>query len=124
MKELISLTVFDFRGVWSDDSEFGSLVFFPEATEEEVFEALKNEAIKRGFNKIGVHFKGVNGHDLISDIDIDFWNKNCYSSNENKFNISVCESGGVIYRQGKWATIIETITKKEAEKLLNKKIID
>ena len=34
------------------------------------------------------------------------------------------KNGGVIFEKGKWATIISTITKSEAEKLLNKKIID
>lgn len=85
-----------------------------EATEEEVFEALKNEAIKRGFVE-GAYFKSPVSCDNHKFKNIFFtestdmiWSKN----------------GGVIFLNGKWATIIETITKEEAEKLLNKKIID
>jgi len=95
------------------------------ATEQEVKTALINEAKKRGFGSIGVKFIDVFGDLQTSEINgFDFWNLN--NSNvllENKFNISVSSCGGVIFNKGKWATIIETITKEEAEKLLNKKII-
>jgi hypothetical protein len=29
----------------------------------------------------------------------------------------------MVFQEGKWATIIETISREEAEKLLNKKIV-
>lgn len=118
---------FNHHGEWCEGDVSREIIHETEskATEEEVFEALKKEAIKRGFGKKGIHFKDVNGDNCVSDIEIDFWNKdNKHCSEDNKFNISVCKSGGVIYRKGKWATIIETITKKQAEKLLDKKIID
>lgn len=84
-----------------------------EATEEEVFEALKNEAVKRGFVE-GVCFKSA-----LSGNNYKF--KNIFTESTDMI---WSKNGGVIFDNGKWATIIETITKEEAEKLLNKKIID
>lgn len=84
-----------------------------EATEEEVFEALKNEAVKRGFVE-GAFYKNTIGKDNLKVSDLYFGCNGLHSS----------DGDGMIFLKGKWATIIETITKEEAEKLLNKKIID
>ena len=84
-----------------------------EATEQEVFEALKNEANKRGFVD-GAWTISVKSNYLwgIESNDFGF---GC----EGEFQIDeIC-----IFDKGNWATIITTITKSEAEKLLNKKII-
>ena len=95
-----------------------------EATEQEVFEALKNEAVKRGFvEEAFITPMHSNGSDYFPDNNIidkplSFIFKN---------NILGVAGGCDYYRvfiKGKWATIIQTITKSEAEKLLNKKIID
>lgn len=87
-----------------------------EVAEQEVFEALKNEAVKRGYAK--GNFKCIEG-----------WN----SDNFGEFHLDRVgklisapfrEGGKVLFYKGTWATITPTITKSEAEKLLNKKIID
>jgi hypothetical protein len=89
-----------------------------EATEQEVFEALKNEAVKRGF-KEGVMFKSVekniDGKDIIN---FGSMGNNIYFSKNTLFN-----SRGYIFNFGKWAEIIKTLTKKEAEEKLNCKIV-
>ena len=95
-----------------------------EATNEEVFNALKNEAVRRGFVE-GAHITPMfsNGKDYYQD-------ENIISRPLNfklKGNIFVVDGGVDVYRifvNGKWATRVKTITKSEAEKLLNKKIID
>ena len=95
-----------------------------EATNEEVFEALKIEAVRRGFVE-GVRITPMfyNGKDYYPD-------KNIISRPLNfklKGNVFVVDGGNDEYRifvNGKWATLVKTITKSEAEKLLNKKIID
>ena len=108
------------RFIISNDKRYYEI----EATNEEVFEALKIEAVRRGFVE-GVRITPMfyNGKDYYPD-------KNIISSPLNfklKGNVFVVDGGINGYRifvNGKWATIIQTITKSEAEKLLNKKIID
>lgn len=82
------------------------------ATHQEVFEALKKEALKKysgkSFTPIGLDKK-------IEFQDVDF---------EYFLELGVIYSDGYeIFNKGIWAEIIETITKEEAEKILNKKII-
>ena len=106
---------FDMEGSWMNLEKARTFPDFEiEATEQEVFEALKNEAVKRGF-KDGVYFNSVISNDVFKFNEIYFrgdnsivWSKGC----------------GVIFDNGKWAKIIPTKTKEEAEKLLNCKIID
>ena len=116
---------FNVNGTWSDYGEFHFKVAKNEieATNEEVFNALKIEAVRRGFVE-GVRITPMfyNGKDYYPD-------KNIISSPLNfklKGNVFVVDGGLDEYRifvNGKWATVIE-IKKSEAEKLLNKKIID
>ena len=106
---------FDMEGNWMNLEKARTFPDFEiEATEQEVFEALKNEAVKRGF-KDGVYFNSVISNDVFKFNEIYFrgdnsivWSKGC----------------GVIFDNGKWANVISTKTKEEAEKLLNCKIID
>lgn len=86
--------------------------FIRYATGKEVEEALLKEAVKRGY-KEGVYIKGMDNGDICKLYD------NIHIFDNNRLNITYD-----IFRSGKWAEIIETITKKEAEKKLNKKIID
>ena len=91
-----------------------------EATEQEVFDALKNEAVKRGFveGKYCVHEEPT--QEQYKPIKNYFYHErdNClYGDAENN-------GGTRIFHKGQWAKIIPTKTKKEAEKLLNCKIID
>jgi len=87
------------------------------ATEQEVFEALKNEAVKRGFGKKNVYFIDCLSRNFISTGKFSFYN----SKVEN--NGITNGANGWIFRDGIWATIIPTLTKKEAEEKLNCKII-
>jgi len=86
-----------------------------EATEQEVFESLKNEAVKRGFNSdIPIHIKSRNAYSYLakpSNSDL-FFKNNCLYLWEIK-----------IFNKGIWAEIIQTLTKKEAEEKLNCKIV-
>jgi len=94
-----------------------------EATEKEVFEALKNESVKRGL------IDGAIINTLQDDLNVDSW----INENQNKVGQDISFENGNLYakgygkycifKNGTWATIIETITKEEAEKLLNKKIV-
>jgi len=89
------------------------------ATEQEVFEALKNEAVKRGFvmGTYCSHKKPT--QDQYKPIKDYF-----YHERDNCLYGDVENNGGTrIFRKGTWATIIETKTKEEAEKLLNCKIV-
>ena len=68
-----------------------------QATEQEVFEALKNEAVKRGFKRIG-----------------------CFYIKSNKlFSNASWQGGDILFNNGIWSK-----TKEEAEKLLNCKILN
>jgi len=82
---------------------------FEPATEQEVFETLKKEAVKRGF-KENIRIK-----ELGNTKDGRFY----YSE---EFNYLSCGSYA-IFQNGIWAEIIPTITKEEAEKQLGRKII-
>ena len=125
-KEGILQYGFNANGTWVDYGEYKGKVSKDlfKATNEEVFEALKIEAVRRGFVE-GVRITPMfyNGKDYYPD-------KNIISSLLNfklKGNVFVVDGGINGYRifvKGKWATIISTITKSEAEKLLGKKIID
>ena len=102
---------FDFEGEYCDENTFG---FYncQEATPQEVETALINEAKKRGLKAYGAYIKSTQG--VFGTINGGSY---IYSSNKLYY------SGFVIFDNGQWAEIIETITKEEAEKLLNKKII-
>lgn len=85
---------------------------YREATEQEVFDALKKEAVKRGF-KEGVYFKDVHTKSEFRLSNLHYEN----DSNDLRGNI------GCVFHGGKWAEIIPTISLKEAEERLNCKII-
>jgi len=87
-----------------------------EATEEEVKTALVNEAVKRGFElgkKVKWNFEGLEGYKC-SNITKDYFE---YFVNKNKLELSC----GIIFDNGKWATLITEPTEKE---LLGDKIKD
>lgn len=105
---------FDLNGEWFDEYEEGRRSqthvknFKIPATEEEVFEALKAEAIKRGF-KEGVKTKGVGDNLEVSTIT---------EGMEYKPSDNVLKSNCVgkfyikrnIFKNGSWAEIISTPT--------------
>lgn len=98
----------------SDDNDEWYLSNYREATHDEVSNDLIREAKKRGYKDGNYH---------------------CLSNSKTYYNISdkfTFEDDklfhgtvlrNVVFADGEWAEIIETITKEEAEKLLNKRII-
>ena len=115
---------FDMEGNWMNLEKARTFPDYEiEATEQEVFEALKNEAVKRGF-KEGVYITPMysDGKDYYPDENIISRPLN-FKLKGNIFEVD----GGIdeyrIFVNGKWATILKTKTKEEAEKLLGVKII-
>ena len=112
---------FNTDGNWRGDiKHFYSPIYSDyKATDKEVEEALIKEAKKRGFKKgdviKGEFHKSFNGL-MIDDYDMD---SPSYIPNSNMFALG----NKVLFKKGKWETIIETITKAEAEKELGKTII-
>jgi len=89
------------------------------ATDKEVEEALIKEAKKRGFKEgVVVDCFLVSGNGTIDQYDED----NVYYEIDDKNSLNY--GNKMIYKEGKWATIIETITKEQAEKELGKTIVD
>jgi hypothetical protein len=130
--------IFNFQGKFSCNSDSGSYGFtstgtwsknigldvdgkFTEATNKEVFEALKNEAVRRGFVDGNYAVEPKNCFMHSETIRLLSGNIEMYQGSVNK--LSMTGTSSLIYKEGVWATIIETITKAEAERQLNKKII-
>lgn len=90
---------------------------FKEATGQEVKTALENEAVNRGFKKGVEYLSAWNNESLCHYPKELFYNsqKNCLATQHG--------SNECIFQNGKWATIIQTMTKKEAEEKLGVKII-
>lgn len=99
-----------------------------EASEQEIFEALKNEAVKRGF-KEGVYFNGLNDNGDGRHIGcccsktFEYYNNELSVVTDEK-TWKTNQSNPRIFSNGKWAEIIPIKKKEEAEKELNCKIID
>lgn len=92
------------------------------STESEVFEALKNEAVKRGY-KSGTYVKypWYEDKDEIFKIDMNEGHfRNVTKMTDDGFQLK----GTQVFFEGQWAEIISSINKSEAEKQLGKKIID
>ena len=88
------------------------------ATDKEVEQALIKEAKKRGF-KEGVNYKTASER-LVQEL---VFNKLQFNQDGNGgYLTDGCR--GSIFEYGKWATILETITKEQAEKELGKTIIN
>lgn len=83
-----------------------------EATPQEIRTALIAEAEKRYKNACYIECFSSGRQYLKGDTYQYYQDTNDLYSN-----------GCILFRNGNWATIVETITKEEAEKLLNKKII-
>ena len=100
--------------IWTDLNSGETL-----ATEEQILKFMIPEAKKRGYK---------NGNYKCMDLP------SCtYQVNEDKFFFTInglwqgedkFAKYNLIFEKGKWAEIIQTYTKEEAEKMLNAKIID
>lgn len=86
-----------------------------EATESEVFEALKNEAVKRGYKN--------GNHRCLNSCITESRVEDTYHMDNGDLWYGTNVSANCVFKKGVWAEIIPTITKEEAEKLLNKKIV-
>jgi hypothetical protein len=96
---------FDFTGEYFESNAiWGAEDVYELATETEVFEALKNEAIKRGF-KEGVKYRtGTNSTYIASGgLTLDVFDLDL----RLRFNGGLI---GLIFENGKWATIIKEPT--------------
>lgn len=108
---------FDHGGTWINHygNPKNDKYTFTKATESEVFEALKKEALRR--YKVGDYIKTHQGTNVLKTLDI------VHSLKYNQGIYNKQDYGLWLFMNGQWAEIIETISKEEAEKLLNKKII-
>lgn len=107
-------------GYWYESGWFTHILLnVKPATESEVFEALKKEAVKRGYTK-GAKIKRFNGD--IYEID----HSEIYHWTKPKETLSIGNGDVNIYLDGKWAEIIKekTLSKSEAEAKLNELIND
>lgn len=110
------------QGAWFDNSDrIYNSDGYKEATDFEIAQALKKEACKRykdgDFVHSFVHNKTLKVNNSRSEFD--------YISRYNKIHFGSDGSDCVVvFENGKWAEIIQTITKSEAEKQLGMKIID
>ena len=108
-------------GKWIENvyhSLSGHLKSYRLATEEEVKEALINEAIKRGFKNVGeLSLKIVSGEMFKKGSFVTANNNFRYISVENRLNLDGVE----IFYNGKWAEIvIEDIpTQEEIDRVIN-----
>jgi hypothetical protein len=126
---------FDYSGYWADESKgFNYSLELNKATDKEVREALIKEAERRGFFNIGNTFKSCFDDNnevrtiskYNSSTDIGYY----YDKVDNELRSEGLNTYGkfcsnpLIYSKGKWATIVETITKEQAEKELGKTILN
>jgi hypothetical protein len=102
-------------GAWQEVDQNGWGGRYTLATDKEVGDALIKEAKKRGF-KEGVQFIDV----VDGELEVVDGNVYQYSLNIDSLTLN----SDRIYKNGKWAEILETITKEQAEKELGKTIIN
>ena len=112
---------FNTHGNWREDIKHFYSPFHSDykATDKEVEQALIKEAKKRYSN--GVTIKSdQDGKTYKYNNIVEYW-----MGSDNDFLIRCDDSlsGQYVFYKGKWATIVETITKAEAEKELGKTII-
>ena len=95
-----------------------------EATDQEVFEALKNEAVKRYDLGELISCLQDKSECIAREGKIHFGTDRFYLDYCQQLWMYSSESCNIkVFEDGIWATIIPTITKKEAEEILGKKII-
>ena len=87
------------------------------ATDKEVEEALIKEAKKRYKNSQAKCLHDASDYNSKEEYEINHESDGCLRFKNNT-------GVGCLFSMGKWATIINTITKEEAEKELGKTIID
>jgi hypothetical protein len=121
----------DTYGFWGneyrDDLSFHISYDKIPATDKEVEEALIKEAKRRGFKK-GVKFIRLSNGVIMTVDGLPYFQHGILSVLSPKTEWSSVYKGGCsnpfIFDNGKWATIVETITKEQAEKELGKTILN
>jgi len=111
------------KNIWVDNANrgwsFGDVKNWIEATNEEVFEALKAELIRLGVKEDACFVCLESKKPIIC-----FGSEPGLADFAKSYNNEYIYFGGVkVYENGKFSKRVETITKEEAEKLLNKKIV-
>lgn len=109
------------HSLWVPDKV--SKVDLVEATEQEVFESLKNEAVKK-YKKsscIPLNIDLLDGYK--NNYQELYFEKYCRLDDYNRLWVNFGKWNAVVFDNGKWAEIVETITLSEAEQQLKKKII-
>jgi len=109
----------DYKGIWENKYDISGGSGHRESTKQEVFEALKNEAVKRGY--MGNHISLIEG--FLGSNSVELIGEYVYESNKNRLVVDLYGCVYTVYKDGQWAEIITTLTKKEAEEKLNCKII-
>jgi len=120
---------FDRKGVYynsENNYEWGTPNLFKPATPQEIQDALEKEAVRRGFVKgtcIIDIYNGKKENDtvLVSSEKYDY-EPVIHGVNQNKMSLRDSD-GNILFIDGIWATIIQTITKQEAAERLGMKII-
>ena len=112
---------FNIDGKWFEglNKTYKLLTYDYKATDKEVKEALTKEAKRLGFKKGVTVISAHSGQKFVIDSKCYFeFNKNYF---DNELYVTCDnETYAVLMKEGKWATIVETITKEEAEKQLGK----
>jgi hypothetical protein len=127
-KEVNMFYGYGFRlfNIW-DESYYSDKGLCTLATDKEVEEALIKEAERRGFKK-GVKFIRLSNGVVLTVDGLPYFTHGRLSVLSPKTEWSSVYKGGCsnpfIFDNGKWATIVETITKEQAEKELGKTILN
>ena len=109
-------------GRFGNDYYFSTSANPQHVTEVELADAFRAEAIRRGFSDKRKNFICLKHQNKVNLFPIKDW---YYHPELDSFWTAGRDCGGYcIYEDGKWADVIESITKKEAEKILGKHIID
>lgn len=107
---------FNGRGEWFDSMSGFGTHGLELATEQEVFEALKNEAVKRGFV----------GNQYVDITSLGFFNDKLITGGQIEWKEGYLNFGDkqtAIFKNGVWGKVLDSITLSEAEQQLGKKII-
>lgn len=106
-------------GNWYDANDIGwGTEDIREVTHEELERRLIDVAVSKGYNLEQDNFKCVNG---IGTTNGGQFYLNQYNHLWTK---SSGKGGKCVFAEGKWADIIPTITREDAEELLGKRIVD
>ena len=112
---------FDYSGYWADESKgFNFSLELNKATDKQAEQALIKEAKKIGYKNVKISNLESIGNMLLNHHSLISSDRYYYNVSEN----ALWFMGRLIFWNGKWAKIVETITKEQAEKELGKTILN